>query len=308
MESQRATKIILSRKLRKIEKIINIKKILARDADNPKNIAKYYKKNRLAYSLFNSHNGFVHMGISDNDSFTDADFYKQAKIVSEQIGEVKAKNVLELAPGKLATLNYLAKEKSNVDFYGIDLPNGQFVAKSHIPNIKLTYGDYHDLSNYSNESMDIVYVIEALCHAHNKDKVIAEVFRVLKKDGRFIVIDGYFSKVREGLSNDEKIAIQLVTKSMMVTDRQQQYDMFCSLIEKNNLKILNSIDFSQNILPSLRRLEYTAFRFMKHPILANIITSLAGDIVTANSVAGYLMPTCVEDGLFEYRYTLCQKS
>ena len=99
------------------------------------------------------------MGISENNVFVADDFYKQAKIVCDQIDEINAKNVLELAPGKLATLNYLAKENTKVNFYGIDLPNGQFKTKTSVPNIKLNYGDYHNLSNYPNDSMDLIYII-----------------------------------------------------------------------------------------------------------------------------------------------------
>jgi ubiquinone/menaquinone biosynthesis C-methylase UbiE len=301
------TKTDLSIKLHVVEKVIDIPKVLARNADDTSNIAKYYKKNRLAYRLFNSHEGFVHMGISNDGSFDKADFYKQAKLVLEQINELNAKNVLELAPGKAATLKYLAKEKPSVRFYGLDLPNGQLNTKTSISNIELSYGDYHDLGQYSNDSMDIVYIIEALCHAHDKNKVITEAFRVLRKGGRLIVIDGYFSKGSSKLSDDQKTVMKLVANSMMVTDKQQDYKTFYGFLENNGLMIIESIDYSKNIMPSLHRLEHTASRFIKRPRLAKVITSVAGELVTANAAAGYLMPTCVEDGLFEYRYTVAKK-
>ncbi len=297
----------LSNKLHEVEKVIDIQKVLARNADDTSNIAKYYKKNRLAYRLFNSHEGFVHMGISNDDSFDEADFYKQAKLVLEQINKIGARNVLELAPGKAATLKYLAKEKSSVQFYGLDLPNGQLKTKTSNSNVKLSYGDYHDLSRYSNASMDIVYTIEALCHAHDKNKVIAEAFRVLIKGGRLIVIDGYFSKGSAKLNGNQKTVMKLVANSMMVTDKQQDYKTFCGLLKSNGFKTLESVDYSKNILPSLYRLEHTARRFMKRLKLAKFITTIAGEIVTANAAAGYLMPICVENGLFEYRYTLVIK-
>lgn len=297
----------LSNKLYEIEKVINIQKILARNADDTSNIAKYYKKNRLAYRLFNSNKGFVHMGISNDDSFDEADFYKQAKLVLEQINEIDAQNVLELAPGKGTTLKYLAKEKQSVQFHGLDLPNGQLNTKTDLLNVELSYGDYHDLSRYSDTSMDIVYIIEALCHAHDKGKVIAEAFRVLRKGGRLIIIDGYFSKASIKLNSDQKTVMKLVTNSTMVTDKQQGYKTFCKLLDNNGFKTLESVDYSKNILPSLYRLEHTANRFIKRPKLAKVITLFAGELITANVAAGYLMPACVEYGLFEYRYTLAKK-
>lgn len=45
-------------------------------------------------------------------------------------------------------------------------------------------GDFHSLP-FPDESVDAVYSIEAICHTTNKEKVYSEVFRVLKKGGRF---------------------------------------------------------------------------------------------------------------------------
>lgn len=297
----------LSLRLQEIENVIDVPKVLVRNADDPASIAKYYKKNRLAYRLFNSHKGFVHMGISNDGSFDSTDFYAQAKLVLTQIDKLHAHNVLELAPGKAATLKYLAKTKPGVQFYGVDLPNGQFRAKTRVSNIALSYGDYHDLSRYADESMDIIYVIEALCHAHNKNQVIAECRRVLRNGGRLLIIDGYFSKVTAELTDNQKTAVTLVAHSMMVTDRQQDYQTLRKLLEANGFSITRSVNYSKNIMPSLYRLEHLAARFIRHPKLAKATTSLAGDIVTANAAAGYLMPLCVEGGLLEYRYTVATK-
>lgn len=286
---------------------MDIQNILSRNTEDICNIASYYKKNRIAYRLFNSHEGFVHMGISDDGSFSTNDFYKQARLVLEEINKLGAKMVLELAPGKAATLKYLAKEKPDVQFYGLDLPNGQLTTGYSRSNIELTYGDYHDLSHYSNSSMDIIYIVEALCHAHNKAKVIAEAFRVLKKDGRLIIIDGYFSKDISTLSEDQKTAVKLVARSMMVNDRNQEYRVLRNILETQGFKIIKTTDYSNNIMPSLYRLEHVANKYIKYPKLAKLITLFTGEIITANAAAGYLMPICVIDGLFEYRYTLAKK-
>lgn len=297
----------LSTKIKEIESVLAVKKILNRNADDIKQISKYYRKNRLAYRLFNSHEGFVHMGISETDSFSTTDFYAQAKLIGKAVEQVKASKVLELATGKGATLKYLASKYPSTSFYGIDLPNGQLRAKSKLKNLQLDYGDYHDLSVYDDSTFDVVYVVEALCHAHDKSKVIEEAHRVLRKGGLFIIIDGYFSDDASKLTEDEHTAINLVAKSMWVTTDNQTYEETTEMLKHSGFVIKEARDYSTNIMPSLLRLEATAKRFFKRPKLAKTITKLTSDIVTANAAAGYLMPLCVEQKLFEYRYTLAKK-
>ncbi len=301
------TKTKLSKKLEVISAVLPINRILNRQTSDILQIAKYYRKNRLAYRIFNSHDGFVHMGISSGNTFSTTDFYAQAKLIDKVITASSANRVLELAPGKAATTRYLAVKHPRVSFYGIDLPHGQLKATSKLKNLHLSYGDYHDLSHYTDGSMDIVYVIEALCHAANKGQVISEVSRVLRKGGYFIVIDGYFSGSIAKFSTDEQIAIKLVASSMMVTSDQQDYVGFIKMLKAKDFSIKQSTDYSKNILPSLYRLEATAKRFMKRPMLAKALTVVAGELVTANAAAGYLMPDCMENKLFEYRYTLAVK-
>jgi ubiquinone/menaquinone biosynthesis C-methylase UbiE len=295
----------LKNRLEDIRKVFSINKILARNEADPKAIARYYRKNRLAYRLFNSHQGFVHMGISEGGTFSKSDFYKQAEIVETVIQNTNAQRVLELAPGKGATINYLARRHPDVKFYGIDLKRGQ-LKKQNARNLNLNYGDYHDLSAYANGSMDVVYIIEALCHSPDKARVINEVKRVLRADGSFIIIDGYFSANRVN-SEDEALACRLVASSMMVVNQDLSYQFLIKELSKESFKVLEMKDYSKNIMPSLRRLESKAIRFFRRPRAARLITLGAGEIVTANAIAGYLMPICVKKELFQYCYTLAQK-
>lgn len=95
---------------------------------------------------------------------------------------------------------------------------------------------------------------------------------------------------------------------MMVTEKDQSYGTLTNILQNERFKLEHSTDYSRNIMPSLVRLENTAKHLINHPKLAKPIIKFAGDIVATNAIAGYLMPTCVEQGLFEYRYTLAIKA
>lgn len=295
-------------KISKLDKVFNVPSLLNREKTmNPELISRYYRRNQLAYRLFNSHAGFVHMGISDGSNFKQSDFLKQLDIIQELIKVNNAKNILELAAGKGANIQYLADLNPSSQFFGIDLANGQFKTKTKIKNAKFVYSDYHDLSYFADNSMDIVYVIEALCHSSNKGQVINEVERILKNGGLFVVIDGYFSKDINDYAPDKMMAIKLVASSMVVTNRHQTYAEFLKHLRAKRLRVIKQKDYSKQILPSLYRLENKAVKLIEHPKIGKLIIWALGDLVVGNAVAGYLMPACVENNLFEYRYTLAQK-
>jgi ubiquinone/menaquinone biosynthesis C-methylase UbiE len=298
----------LDKKITSLRCVLDIDKVLQRQSDNIDLISQYYRKNRLAYKIFNSAAGFVHMGISEpGKAFSKADFYKQPELIQHAIDTYDCQRILELACGKKATLDYLADKNPEAHFYGLDLPSGQFKLKNTRENVTLTYGDYHDLSAYEDNSLDLVYVIEALCHASDKSKVIHEVSRILKPGGKFIVIDGYFAKDAAELNPQVSLACRLVAKSMMVTEVGQSFDAFRKYLLEANLSVVESENYSQNIMPSLLRLERKAKHLIDKPRRGKIIAAAVGDMVAANAIAGYLMPYCVEHGLFEYWYTLAGK-
>jgi len=69
----------LKTKLSNIKNVLNVNDVLARDGGTD-SIRKYYKLNKLAYSIFHSKKGFVHAGLSESDSFKDEDLLAQPTI------------------------------------------------------------------------------------------------------------------------------------------------------------------------------------------------------------------------------------
>lgn len=219
----------------------------------------------------------------------------------------KAQNILELAAGKAATTKYLARKYPTRSFKGLDLPNGQLNTISQLDNLLLDTGDYHDLGNYENNSFDLIYVIEALCHASNKEKVIQEVERVPKPGGYFIVFDGYSSKPRSEMSALEIKASDLTYLTMMVAPGNHYYNDFRSYLTKANLAIISEENLSTYVLPSMRRLEAKSIKFFNHPHIAKLVSSIIPNEITANAVAAYLMPITVNSGLHQYWLTIAKK-
>lgn len=300
--------IRLKSKLSSIENTLNINDLLSRDG-NIKDVAKYYKLNKIAYSVFHNKKDFIHMGISTTNSFKEEDLLVQPNIIGKYIEETRAIEVLELAMGKGANSTYLAKKYPNTNFYGMDLENGQLDINTFkdVHNLHVSYGDYHKLDTFPSEKFDIVFVIEALCHSNNKEIVAKEVYKILKNGGIFIVIDGYLNKKVEELTKDELLAKQLTEKGMMVSNFEYINNVK-DKIKSVGFNLVEEKDYSQNIIPSLERFEKLAGNtIFKYKIIGKIVDRILPNEITFNAVSGYLMPTLIRNDIACYKLLTFKK-
>ena len=301
-------KDVIDQRLEQINDVISFDTLLNRQSEDKVTIAKYYRLNRLAYRLVNSKQGFVHMGITRDGVFKEDDFLEHARIISKAIEASQGTAVLELAAGKAATTKHLADTYSHFEFTGLDLPHGQLnIRSSHFSNLKLIEGDYHDLSQFADNSFDIVYIIEALCHARSKDAVIKEVYRVLRPKGTFIIFDGYIAKPHAKMTDVENLVSNLTFASMMVTKKGHLYKDLQNSLRSNDLKIVDEENLSKFVLPSMKRLESKAETYFRHPKIAKFANKIVPIEVTGNAVAAYLMPLSVGAGLHQYWLTIARK-
>lgn len=299
----------LATKLTLIQKVFDINDLLSLQT-NKDYIQKYYKANKLAYSLFHTFSDKMYMGISRDGIYKEDDLLEAARMVERYITELDAKHILELATGRGATSAYLARKHPKIEFEGIELSQGQldFAQKKakKLNNYHPVLGDYHDLSRYPNNSVDIIFVIEALCYSSEKTIVLKEVRRVLKKNGIFIILDGYIKKIRSKMTKDELLASRLTEIGMAVSEFEG-YPSLLDKAKKVGFEIVLSEDVSLFILPTLRKFEKLAMTFFKHPRVARLISKIFSKEFIYNAVSGLLMPNLIEDGLANYYITVLRK-
>lgn len=295
-------------KVKLVKVFFDADRVTGRTAGSSSAISKYYHSNRAAYYLFNSKDGFVHMGLSKNGQFHKNDFLAQPKFVSGKILENGAEKVLEIGTGKGANIKYLSTKNPDVSFVGLDLPGGQLnTRKSKFKNLKLVTGDFHDLSKFETDSFDLVFAIESLCHSPDKSKVLSEVYRVLRNNGLFIIFDCYNKMPIQDCPINIRLAMVLIGKSMMVADFGT-YKSLKSNIIKTGFSLDEQQDFSQAILPSLDRLAGYAEKYFSNSKKAMLARKIVPSKISTNAIAGYLMPDAVRQGLYEYRLTVARKN
>lgn len=290
-------------KLSKIKNLFDIDELINKPSDVD-GIQDYYKKNVRAYRLIHDTNGFVHMGLSKNGKYNKHDTLAQADLILNVIKNNNYKDVLELAGGMGSNSLYLSKKAEDVNFTVTDLPKGQF-NPSHIlkfagSNLKAEFMDYHNLQTYEEQSFDLVFVIEALCHSEQKAKVFAEVKRLLKPNGLFIVFDGYLAFKEEELTPENLLLKKLLEKGMAVSNFEtlasvKQSATTCGFISSFEQDVTNQI------IPTTKRYERLARNALfRYQSLGKLLTAIFNDRFLSTAVSGYLMYDLICAGFFKY--------
>ena len=282
---------------------LHLEKYIDGEKNSLQEIQSYFKVNKWAYRHFHSQDGFMHFRISRNGAFSDEDVYFQPDTVASYIKD--GDNVLELGFGNGSNLLYLAHCFPGARFTGKDL---QRLERDDVPsNVTVLQGDYSDLSQIADNSMDVAFAFETVVHNTDKEKIYREVRRVLKPGGVMIIYDYALSASFSTFDAHTQKAIALISKgcaSAMI----ESLDELNSHYTNSGLTIERVTDFSDETLPDLRRLERKGAKIMNHPTLAKLMFALLPEQFVTNIIVGYLGYDSCKSGVITYQEWILRKS
>jgi sterol 24-C-methyltransferase len=292
----------LHAKIDQMAHFLNLDKYIEGEKNSLQEIQSYFKVNKWAYRHFHSQDGFMHFRISRNGAFSDEDVYYQPDTVAGYIKD--GDNVLELGFGNGSNLLYLAHCFPGAHFTGKDL---QLLERDDVPsNVTTLQGDYSDLSQIADNSMDVAFAFETVVHNTDKEKIYREVFRILKPGGVMIVYDYALSAAYNTFDAHTQKAIALISKgcaSAMI----ESLDELNSHYTNSGLTIERTTDVSDETLPDLRRLERKAAKIMNRPTLAKLMFALLPEQFVTNIIVGYLGYDSCKSGVITYQEWLLRK-
>ncbi len=296
----------IDKRVQKVKAIFDLKRLLEINAD--KNyIKKYYAVSGIFYSLFHS-SDFIHMGISRDGRYKRSDLLEAVRVIEKKAENFKNADVLELATGRGANSFYLAKKFPEFEFFGVDISKEQlnhaYNKQKKAPNYHPDLGDFHNLSKFKDNTFELVFVIESLCHSTNKQKVLKEAGRVLKKGGLFIVIDGYLNT--PGTTENEKIAVKL-TAAGMALKGFEHYKIFVKKAVKTGFKVLSEEDATECVLPTMKWFEFLAKCFFYYTWLGKFISKIFPKEFIYNALSGYFLAELTKKKIFTYMITVLKK-
>lgn len=292
------------------DKISNIRKLkdfnyLLNERQDKKKIKDYYNTNKLAYLLFHNKLGYLHMGISNNGRYHKSDLLAQVRIIEKEVEDHSVFKILELGYGRGANLYNLARTFPQKKFIGIDLST-EPLKKYQINNIDFIKGDYDDLS-FLKKNINLVFAVETLCHSTSLANSIKEIYSIMRPGAKLIIFDGYYLTDFDTLDKDTKNACQLAERGMAVDHFHELQDLRMET-ERIGLNLIKEVNFSDNILPSLFRLERLAKIYFQNPTLSRLTSYLLPEMFVRNSLSGYLMPELIKSGVAGYYMHILQKS
>lgn len=115
------------------------------------------------------------------------------KIQIKVIKSTKIKKGSKVLDAGCGTGNLLfLLEKNDVELYGIDVSKEMLkIAKYKLKNTKLELSPAENL-NFKNNFFDYVFSIDAFHHYFDKEKAMKNFHRVLKRNGKLIIVDVNF--------------------------------------------------------------------------------------------------------------------
>jgi SAM-dependent methyltransferase len=292
-----------------IGKHFDVPKLAAQKID-AEAVLEYYRQSDRGYRLFHSKEGAMHVALNLGNEFTTEGYLGQVDLIAERLSKDSATRVLEVGCGVGYNSRNLAIRFPDVGFLGVDLsPNHVKSATKEagrLSNIKFEQGDFHRL-RFEDGFFDATFAVECLCQGTDWPGAVAEVQRVLKSGGRFIVIDCFRKSAIEKYDPDLQLAARLVEKTMAV-EEFAVLDDWLACARNYGFEVVETIDFSQAISHNLARFYSLSRRFFKMPLAARAFLKAFPPRLIENAISGMLMPYTVGSGVHQYYLITLEKS
>lgn len=113
-------------------------------------------------------------------------------------------------------------------------------------------------TSFPDDSFDVVWGLESICYAENKERFLAEALRVLKPGGRVIVADGFLN--RADLSQRERRHLDAWLDGWAVPNLAS-LSSFRGYLERLKFTDIEFQDITENVLPSSKKMFWASIRY-----------------------------------------------
>ncbi len=263
----------------------------------------YYQSSQKDYEIIwgakkhgSFHYGFWEKGIKLHNEAINNTTEKVAQNADLKTGM----QVADLGCGIGGPAMYLAK-KYAIKVDGVSITRKQIAQANKdasdrglADNAKFYAEDYCHTSLEST-AYNVVYGIESYCHAQDKLDVLKESARLLKSNGKLVVLD-FFWKGTEKNEKD-KVAMKNWAKSWAVSDFAYEKE-FEEKLEQAGFKNIKKQVVTKNVEPSIKRLYYIFIPSVAIDWVLRIIGKRKGK--HENMWSAYYQYQCWKRGLWNY--------
>src|SRR3989338_2260335 len=279
---------------------------------NKASIAKWYDETSPFYRYIwylNSQSYALHYGLWDrNTKNLHEALLNTNEFMSRQAGIKKGTEVLDAGCGIGGSSIWLAKN-IQAKVTGISISSKQIekanelAEKYGVSTLVTFYLKDYLHTEFKDNTFDVVWAIESVCHAKKKEAFLAEAYRILKKGGKIIISDGFLK--RKPINKREK-QLTLDFYRGMLLPNLSSFSKFENKMKSVGFIKLKKFDKTKNILPSSRRMN----RITKilYPFLSIAVKiSLLPSLFLINCKAAIVQYEGVKRGLFGYGIFYAEK-
>lgn len=273
-------------------------------------IKAYYDYTRRFYRVFyHRETQALHYGFWDSTTKNLREaLLNMNRILAERASIQPGEKILDAGCGVGGSAFWLARHKG-VRVMGITLSKGQ-LAKArelsqqlHFEQETEFYLKDYTQTGFPDNSFDVVWAIESVCHAFNKSAFLNEAYRLLKSGGRLIIADGFLARAPE--TDREKSALRNFLKGLAL-DNLAEPRQFLEAMKIAGFKNSQSWDESLSVLPTskiLRRMCLWGWPLS----VVTMRLGLTPRLLTDNNRAGIDQYFLLKKGILTYNIFLAEK-
>lgn len=273
-------------------------------ADLSNDIVSYYDSCYWDYRFAwaNSKNLALHYGYWDSDTRSHSDsLLKMNKVLAERVGICDSDYVLDAGCGLGGSAIWLA-EHYGARVLGITLSEKQAelatrsARKRGVSGLAAFQCADFCRTPFDDGLFDVVWGLESVCYAVQKDAFVKEAFRLLKNEGRLVIADG-FAKRREFTEKEWKVIVTCLNgwsvPNLATPDEMKRY------AKASGFRSIVYQDISKYTLRSARYMYRTAL--INYPLQKiSRLLRLRTDVQNANYLAGLYQYQLMKNGVSGY--------
>ena len=275
-----------------------------------KEISEYYKLLTLSYKRYAVCTNNIHYGFHETGQESHPQVLEKMNAVLAQIAEVNPNDtILDAGCGLGGSSVWLAKT-FGCRVIGITLCKEHislaenFAREHHVAHlVNFSCQDFTN-TRFESSSFDLVWGLESICYAQEKEAFIQEASRLLKPGGRIVIADGFLKEKRLSMSENQLIYDWMTGWAV---PNVISFKEFVTHLKNYHFTILKTDDITPNVL----RTSHNMYRISKvvYPISKFMATvGLWSDKVVNHWRSGVLQYHIFTGGISLYGVILAQKS
>jgi len=277
-----------------------------------KDVAAYYNSTQNHYeSWWNLKQHLaLHYGIWDEHtrSFTDS-VINTNKLLLEAAEITATDKVLDAGCGVGGSAFYIhATTQAKVT--GISLSEKQIALANTVSAQRelAEMVDFHVMdyttTPFADESFDVIWACESICHTANKTDFMQEAYRLLKKGGRLILCDYFLT------ADDQQDPNQWIEKwkATWAITHINALSTFETQLENSGFKINAKWDYTEHITRSAKRMYQAALLGAIPSELYNLFNPSVSRFAKTHYKCGYYQYKALKQNLWQYHMILAEKS